>query len=64
MRIKCPRCRSTDVFSFWEKRKKDDWALCRKCFKRAPLYEFRIIENDSYWDYIDDKVSEIINNRK
>lgn len=59
MKILCPRCKSTDVFSFWEKQKKDDYALCRKCFKRAPLYEFKIIEDSGYWDEIDDKVNEI-----
>jgi hypothetical protein len=58
MEIVCPRCWSADVFAFWEKRKKDDWALCRNCFKRAPLYKFRNIEYPGYWDYIDDRIKE------
>jgi hypothetical protein len=56
--IICPKCGSSDVFSFWEKRKKDDWALCRKCFKRAPLDEFKSIEYPGYWDYLDDWIKE------
>jgi hypothetical protein len=71
MKLECPRCESADVFSFWEKREKDDWALCTNCFKRAPLYKFRIIDpdpedsgRDGYWDYIDDWIKEHkINNR-
>lgn len=63
MRYYCRYCYSYNIFQFWNEYKREDWGLCRSCRKTAPIDTFYIDHDDGYWQNVDDRVREIINNR-
>jgi len=63
MKYYCRYCYSYDMFKFWHKKERKEWGFCRSCHKTAPLYKFYIDYDSGFYDYIDDRVHELKNER-
>lgn len=58
----CPKCYSQNIFSFMDKKKKEEYALCRSCFCKGPTDSFPL-EDIEYWNRIDNSIKESKINR-
>ena len=57
MKMICPRCNSNSLFFFFNKKKRQEYALCKNCFRKAPSDTF-CLEDDQFWNFLDNCIKE------